>query len=198
MSEAERILRLENAFATLSELAARSQEVGSRHAARLESLEESNRRIADANRDLAESNKRISETNRDLAESNRIVVEMIRRHDERLDDFHAAREESDQKVASLVDARVRAEDEMNKLRSVQDEIGQKIAALVDAQIRNEEAHNRGMDGLRASLAELAETVRQVAQAQKQLSESQAHTDRRLDGLIDIVRDLRNGRGGDGS
>ena len=163
MSEEERMLRLENAFATLSELAARSQEVDSRHDARLDGLEESNRRIADANRDLADSNKRISETNRDLAESNRLIVEMMRRHDERLDEFHAAREETDQK----------------------------IAALVDAQIRIEEAHARGMDELRASLNALAA-------AMKQLAESQEHTDRRLDGLTDIVRDLRDGRGGDGS
>lgn len=149
MSEEERILRLENAFTTLSELAARSQEVDTQHEARLGGLEESNRRIA--------------ETNRDLAKSNQLIVEMLRRHDERLDEFHAAREET----------------------------GQKIGALVDAQIRIEEAHSKGMEELRASLAKLAE-------AMKHLAESQAHTDRRLDALADIVRKSRNGRGRDDS
>lgn len=44
----------------------------------------------------------------------------------------------------------------------------KIAALADAQIRTEEALAR-------------------------LAEAQAHTDQRLDALIDIVRELRNGK-----
>ena len=131
MSEEERILRLENAFAALSELVAHSQEVDARHDSRLNTL----------------------------AETNRLIVEMIRRHDERVDEFQAAREETEHK----------------------------IAALVDAQIRIEEAHGRGMGELRASLAELAAVV-------KRLAESQSHTDRRLDGLIDIVRELRDGRG----
>lgn len=158
MSEEERILRLENAFAALSEMAVRSQAVDTKHEARLSTL----------------------------AESNRLIAEMIRRHDERVDEFRAARDETDQKLAALVDAQVRAEEEMSKVRSAQAETDQKIADLVDAQIRHEEAHTRGMEEVRATLAELAG-------AMKRLSESQAHTDRRLDGLIDIVRELRNGR-----
>jgi hypothetical protein len=51
----------------------------------------------------------------------------------------------------------------------------KIAALADAQIKTEEA-----------LVKLAE-------AHTKLAESQAHTDQRLDALIDIVREFRNGK-----
>jgi hypothetical protein len=44
----------------------------------------------------------------------------------------------------------------------------KITILIDAQLRNEERFAK-------------------------LAESQAHTDRRLDALIDIIRDGRNGK-----
>jgi hypothetical protein len=51
----------------------------------------------------------------------------------------------------------------------------KITIMMDAQIKNEERFAR------------------LAQAQIELAESQAHTDRRLDALIDIVREGRNGK-----
>jgi len=51
----------------------------------------------------------------------------------------------------------------------------KITIMVDAQIKNEERFAR------------------LAQAQTELAESQVHTDRRLDALIDIVKEGRNGK-----
>lgn len=60
-------------------------------------------------------------------------------------------------------------------RSRMREIDDKIAILVDMQVKNEER-----------FAELAE-------AQTQLAESQTHTDQRLDALIDIIREGRNGK-----
>lgn len=58
---------------------------------------------------------------------------------------------------------------------------EKYAALVAAQMRTEEA------------------MRQLGEAQKELTESQKHSDQRLDALIDIVREDRerraNGSGG---
>ena len=51
----------------------------------------------------------------------------------------------------------------------------KITIMIDAQIKNEERFAR------------------LAQAQTELAESQAHTDRRLDALIDIVKEGRNGK-----
>ena len=91
MSSDERILRLENAFSTLTELAARQHE-------------------------------RITR----LEESFVMLVEMTRRHGEGMEELRAAQAESEHKLAALADA-------------------------------------------------------------------QAHTDRRLDALIDIVRNERDGQ-----
>jgi hypothetical protein len=51
----------------------------------------------------------------------------------------------------------------------------KITIMIDAQIKNEERFAK------------------LAQAQTELAESEAHIDRRLDALIDIVRQGRNGK-----
>ncbi len=68
----------------------------------------------------------------------------------------------------LVRAGLRARREMRQ----QDD---KITIMIDAQIKNEERFAK------------------LAQAQTELSESQTHTDRRLDALIDIIREGRNGK-----
>lgn len=156
MSQDERILRLENAMATLAELAAKQQLLS----------EDQQRQAAEQQRLMAEQQRQIGDQQRRTArleESFVMLTEMLGRH----------------------------EDSFDELRAAQAETEQKIAALVDAQVRNEEAHDRGMEEVRAALAELADAMQRLAQ-------SQAYTDRRLDGLIDVVRDLRDGRGGDGS
>ena len=63
-------------------------------------------------------------------------------------------------------------DGMTELRASQAEADARIAALADAQIRADE---------------------RLQTALKQLAESQAHTDRRMDALIDIVRGRLNGQ-----
>jgi chromosome segregation ATPase len=63
-------------------------------------------------------------------------------------------------------------DGMTELRAAQADADGRIAALADAQIRADE---------------------RVQTALTQLAESQAHTDRRLDALIDIVRSRLNGQ-----
>ena len=68
----------------------------------------------------------------------------------------------------LVRAGLRARREMRQ----QDD---KITIMMDAQIKNEERFAK------------------LAQAQTELAESQAHTDRRLDALIEIVKEGRNGK-----
>lgn len=62
----------------------------------------------------------------------------------------------------------RAEERMDALAEAQANSEAKIAALADAQIRTEEAMTR-------------------------LTSQQAHSDQRLDALIDIVREMREGR-----
>jgi hypothetical protein len=68
----------------------------------------------------------------------------------------------------LVRAGLRARREMRQ----QDD---KITIMIDAQIKNEERFAK------------------LAQAQTELAESQTRTDRRLDALIDIVKQGRNGK-----
>jgi uncharacterized protein YigA (DUF484 family) len=68
----------------------------------------------------------------------------------------------------MVRAGLRARREMRQ----QDD---KITILIDAQIKNEERFAK------------------LVQAQTELSESQIHTDRRLDALIDIIKNGRNGK-----
>ncbi|HEX8494439.1 MAG TPA: hypothetical protein VF658_16465 [Pyrinomonadaceae bacterium] len=61
--------------------------------------------------------------------------------------------------------------ERRRIREMDDKIG----ILVDMQVKNEE---------RFAL---------LAEAQRELAESQAHTGQRLDALIDIIREGRNGK-----
>lgn len=150
----ERVLRLENAFTTLGELAARAHEKEIRQDTRLN----------------------------DLSESNRLLVEMIRRHDERIDEVRAAQGESEQKLAALVDAQMRAEDSIGELKSA-------IAALVDAQVRTEVSLSRGMEELRAAQRE---TEQKIAA----LLEAHIRTEDALARLTEKVNDiLQNGRNG---
>jgi len=57
----------------------------------------------------------------------------------------------------------------------------KIDHLVNLQINNEER-----------FAKLAESHATLVESQASLAESEAHTNRRLDALIDIIREGRNG------
>ena len=82
---------------------------------------------------------------------------------------HEERLDRLERIARLmVRAGLRARREMRQ----QDD---KITIMIDAQIKNEDRFAK------------------LAQAQTELSESQAHTDRRLDALIDIIREGRNGK-----
>ena len=74
---------------------------------------------------------------------------------------------------------LRAEERIDELRAAQADSEAKIAALADAQIKTEGA-----------LAKLAEAQ---ARAEQRLSEAQAHTEQRFDALIDIVREMREGK-----
>ena len=205
MSEEERLLRLENAVTTLAELAAGQQRLSA----------EQQRQSADQERIISEQQRQMGDQQRRTArpeESFLMLTEMLGRHEDSFGELRAAQAETEQKIASLVDAIIRIEEAhgsaIGGARAAQADTDRKLAALVDAQIRIEEAHSRGGEELRASTRELQAGMEEVraaqadaygkiaalAEAMKQLAESQAHTDRRLDGLIDIVRELRNGRG----
>ena len=78
-------------------------------------------------------------------------------------------------VKLLTELALRANERMGDLEEAQANSERKIAALADAQIRTEEA----IANLTAKMAEH--------------SAQQAHTDQRLDALIDIVREGREGK-----
>lgn len=119
MSEDERILRLENAISTLAELAAEQQ-----------------RQAVEQQRLVTDQQRRTAR----LEESFVTLVQLVRSHDESIDELKAARAESERKQAGLADA-----------------------------------------------------LKELAVAMTEMAEAQAHADRRVDALVDIMREWRNGR-----
>jgi seryl-tRNA synthetase len=83
--------------------------------------------------------------------------------------------QQDDKITIMIDAQIKNEDRFADLAASRNQHDDKITIMIDAQIKNE-----------ALFAELANS-------QKQLAESQKNTDRRLDALIDIVKEGRNGK-----
>lgn len=83
-------------------------------------------------------------------------------------------------IRLLTELTLRADERMDSFDATLNNLATKVEALTDAQIRTEEA-----------LTRVAEAQVRLAEAHTRLAESQAHTDERLDALIDIVR-KRNG------
>ena len=86
--------------------------------------------------------------------------------------FAANLQKTDERVSKV-------EDQMGRLAVVTTagfkELTDKVSAVIDAQIRTEE------------------TVSKLAEKMAELAESQEHTDQRLNAIIDIIREERNGR-----
>ena len=103
------------------------------------------------------------------------MAELASKHHERVSTL----EQSFQMLVQLArSADERMEQQLtwiNQLGEAQANTEVKMAALTDAQIKTDEALSR------------------LAEAQAKLAESQAHSDHRLDALIDIVREWRNGK-----
>ena len=192
MSE-DRNLRLENAMATLAEISAQ-------HSERLAAIERSNLRLENSLQTLTElaanQSERVNrvetslQTLTELAVSQSGRINGVENSIQTLTEVAADQvklmanlqrrvkglEESSGTVVELLQSH---HDGMTELRAAQADADAKIAALADAQIRTEATLERSNERLQLSLSRLAE--------------SQAHSDRRLDALIDIVRGGRNGR-----
>ncbi len=115
MTTEERVLRIENAFATLSELVAQSHEL----AAQAQRLAAESQALAAQSQELA---SRVSERTTNLERSIEILTELARNASERADTHDAwinqlgrAQAESEQKIAALADAQIRTEDALKKL-----------------------------------------------------------------------------------
>ncbi|HEX8472881.1 MAG TPA: hypothetical protein VF666_02520 [Pyrinomonadaceae bacterium] len=112
---------------------------------------------------------------RELEQTNKILIELARNTSERadthqswIDELARAQVNSEAKIAALADAQIRTEDALAQLSASQSRIDMVMTIL-------------------------AEKMSELAEAQAKLAESQIHTDRRLDALIDIVKEGRNGR-----
>ena len=81
-------------------------------------------------------------------------------------------------------ARVAVNDEKHEMRLSRLERIMKL--VVRAGLHERSARTQGDEGLKKAMTELAE-------AQKRTEESIAHSDKRLDALIDFVRQQQNGR-----
>jgi len=102
-------------------------------------------------------------------------------------------EQFEQKMAFIVEtlARVSVNDEKRQEEYERherrmDRIERVAKLMVRAGMRERKTRSEADERLTTALADLAE-------AQKRTEESVAHTDRRLDALIDIVRQQQNGR-----
>ena len=107
------------------------------------------------------------------------LVQVALSSDERMDELKAAQANSDAKIAALTDAQIRTEDGLRQFRASTEAM---MAALAESHIRLAESHTR-----------LAEAHARLEESLARLADSQAHTDARLDALIDIVREQREGK-----
>lgn len=103
--------------------------------------------------------------------------------------------EQDERINILINHQIRNDE---KFAAHEEKFGnhdEKINILFNQQIRNDEKF-AGQDEKFANLLEIhrqtEESFVRLAEAHASLAESQANTDRRLNSLIDIVREGRNG------
>ena len=93
--------------------------------------------------------------------------------------FAADIQKLQESLSALMESQAETAQIVNRLAAVTVEgfkqTNAKIDTLIDAQTRTEGALTR------------------LAEAQTQLAEAQTHTDQRLDALIDIIREGRNGK-----
>lgn len=83
----------------------------------------------------------------DLEQYFKMLVEMLRRHDERFDEVREAQSNADHRIAALADAQIHTEESLTRLTI-------RFDALTEAQIHTDEAITR----LTGHVEKLTETV----------------------------------------
>ncbi len=122
--------------------------------------------------------------------------------------------EQDDKIDIIIDAQIKNEERFAKLANNHAELaqtqGDKINIMIASQIRSDERFAKLADNhaeltrtqaqqsdkisiLSAAQTKNEERFAKMAEAHIELAQAQAHTDRRLDALIDIIREGRNGK-----
>lgn len=112
------------------------------------------------------------------------LIRLAENMDARMDSTGERANNLEEKMAALADAQIRTEEALTRLARANEK---SIARLAEA---NEGALTRLAEANEESLARLA---RANEESLTRLAEAQAHTDRRLDALIDIISEGRNGK-----
>ena len=128
MSE-DRILRLENAMATLAEISAQHNERLAAHEERLAAIERTNQRLEQTAQSLGQTAQSLEQTVQSLKEltadtqrrvtrleeSYVTVVELLRSHHDGITEMRTAQANTDAKIAALADAQIHSERKLNEL-----------------------------------------------------------------------------------
>ncbi|HZG53062.1 MAG TPA: hypothetical protein VEZ40_13080 [Pyrinomonadaceae bacterium] len=115
----------------------------------------------------------------DLEQYFKMLVEMLRRYDERLDEVRNEQSDADRRIAALADAQIRTEESQSRADA-------RIAALADAQIHTE-----------AAQANANERIAALADAQIRSEDALARMSALVDHLAETVDRYIEGRGGQG-
>ena len=139
---------------------------------------------------------RIERRVKNVEEAIQLLTEAALRADERADTHQewlnqlgAGQSNLEVKLAALTDAQIRTEDALKGIRESQAHLIEEQAGLAESQKRLTESQER----LSEAQARLTEDMARLAKAQERLAESQAHSDKRLDALIDIISEGRDGK-----
>ena len=166
---------------------------------------------------MTEDDKKLKSRVDTMEEAVQILKKLALRYDERMDDFQGALNNLTMKIEALADSHIRTEETLEsltaKVEAVVDAqirveemltrkieslaashqlLTAKVEALADAQIRMGEVLAGAQLRTEESLTRLADSHKRMAEGQARLAEAQAHTEGRLDALIDIVREGRGG------
>jgi hypothetical protein len=95
-------------------------------------------------------------------------------------------------LATLAVNQQKADERMEKSDARIDRLERVLSLAIRSYRRERKETREKFDALIAAQIHTDESLAKLAQAQSNLAESLEHTDKRLDTLIDIVRDNRNG------
>jgi outer membrane murein-binding lipoprotein Lpp len=157
---------------------------------------------------MSEDYKKIESRVETVEEAVQILKHLALRADERMDDFDASHNNLTVKVEALADAQIRIEETLSAKVEVlaekievladaqiriEETLSAKVEALADSQMRIEERLSSKVEALASAQIRTEKSLKQLTGAQVHMAEAQAHTNQRLDALIDIVREGRNGK-----
>jgi len=154
MTTEERVLRLENAFATLSEMVAQE-------ASRTDTVVQLVRDHDESMKAEAARTDTLLQLVHDHDTRSETQMTWINSLGARMEELAAAQANADTKIAALADAQIRTEETIARINATQANADTKIVALADAQIRTEEAiarTNEALASLTGRVDHLSETI----------------------------------------